>query len=113
MKIESGKHYETRDGRLAFVGAISDEMEPGEQVIGWVDKSSVAWAIDGSYFADRVVHGLDLIVECNQLKRIQGWIAVNPQEVFNSQEDAIKFASDNQQPICACVQVDVPDGSGL
>jgi hypothetical protein len=113
MMIEAGKQYKTRDGRLAFVAAIDDEMSPGEQVIGWVDRSSVAWARDGSYFADQVAHDLDLIVECGQPRRIQGWIAVNPREVFSSREEAVKFASDHKQPICACILVNVPDGDGL
>ena len=66
MKIEVGKRYRTRDGRVATVDSIRDEGEPGGastavqvEIEGEIDFC----CIDGAYYSGGHEHRKDLVEE--------------------------------------------------
>ena len=69
MRLQSGIYYQTRDGRQAFVGAISERACGTDACVGWVEEKATSWTIEGYYFADMVPHDLDLIDKWHTPKR--------------------------------------------
>lgn len=73
MKIEAGKKYRTRDGRVALVGAVNPEADNHQTVIGWVGGNCTYWSSNGMWKDS--AHPLDLVEKYREPR--EWWLSMS------------------------------------
>ncbi|MGG7581717.1 hypothetical protein [Rhizobium sp. Nf11,1] len=119
LTLEAGKYYRTRDGRKAFVSGTNPFSEGSHiRAIGVVYGNGVqGWDLSGA-FSSLGGHGLDLVDEWVEPKRIKGWLNVYPEN--DESFDIVKYHPTREQADVsalstriACIKIDVLEGEGL
>lgn len=113
MKVETGKEYQTRDGRPVRLLAVTDEPvnNNGDTVVGVVDNDVETWQSDGVYYREWGSNSSDLI-EVKPKRTV--WLNVYRVGLgvgHNSKADA-DAAFDRDDRI-ACIPVTFREGDGL
>ncbi|MVO95102.1 hypothetical protein [Rhizobium leguminosarum] len=127
LTLAAGKYYRTRDGRKAFVSAVSvADPESGlvrrYPAIGYIAGREETWQACGRNMTDRI-YKYDLVAEWIEPKRIKGWVAlgrdlgdfVRCTHIHPSKEAAIKNLRGHayNDDAFACIEIDVLEGAGL
>lgn len=68
MKIEVGKKYKTRDGKVAVITDIDDGAGTAYTCLGYIRNDGIeeTWTDDGRYFLSMPEHELDIVGEWDE-----------------------------------------------